>query len=90
MNRFTAKKIITRFDTATLKRVRSGAFTDMLVSFCKFGQPIDKITAIKLHRAMFSLGVKESKDAVEAIEVKVRKQYPNLFAQRAPSPARVS
>ena len=54
----------------------------MVTAFSKFGQPIDKITAIKLYRAMFNLGLKDAKDAVEKMEYDLGEVAPNLFASR--------
>ncbi len=39
-----------------------------------------KIEAIKLHREHTGLGLKEAKDAVEAIEAALRKQSPEKFS----------
>jgi hypothetical protein len=38
-----------------------------------------KIDAIKIHREITGLGLKESKDAIEAIESSLRAQFPDKF-----------
>jgi hypothetical protein len=40
----------------------------------------NKITAIKLYREASGLGLKESKDAIEALETSLRAQYPDKFS----------
>lgn len=39
----------------------------------------NKIEAIKLHRKATGLGLKESKDEIEAIEAGLREKFPNQF-----------
>jgi hypothetical protein len=41
----------------------------------------NKIQAIKLHRELTGMGLKESKDAVEAMEAELRRTSPTLFSQ---------
>jgi len=43
----------------------------------------NKIAAIKLHRDVTGEGLKESKDAVEALEAELRSKNPQAFAARA-------
>lgn len=43
----------------------------------------NKITAIKLHREATGLGLKESKDEVEAIEAGLRAKFPDQFPAKA-------
>lgn len=42
-----------------------------------------KIEAIKLHRTATGLGLKESKDEIEAIEADLRAKFPDQFPARA-------
>ncbi len=42
----------------------------------------NKIAAIKLHRDVTGEGLKESKDAVEALEAELRSKNPQAFAAR--------
>ncbi|MCU0792348.1 MAG: ribosomal protein L7/L12 [Opitutaceae bacterium] len=39
----------------------------------------DKIAAIKLHREVTGLGLKEAKDEIEAIEAGLRAKFPDQF-----------
>lgn len=43
----------------------------------------NKIEAVKLHRAATGLGLKESKDEIEAIEADLRAKFPDQFPARA-------
>jgi hypothetical protein len=43
----------------------------------------NKIQAIKLHRKATGLGLKESKDEVEAIEAGLREKFPDQFPAKA-------
>ena len=43
----------------------------------------NKIEAIKLHREATGLGLKESKDEVEAIEAGLREKFPDQFPAKA-------
>ncbi len=43
----------------------------------------NKIEAIKLHREATGSGLKESKDAIEAIEADLRVKFPDQFPTRA-------
>lgn len=45
----------------------------------------NKIEAIKLHREATGLGLKESKDEVEAIEAGLRAKFPDQFPAKAPA-----
>lgn len=45
----------------------------------------NKIEAIRLHRAATGLGLKESKDEVEAIEAGLRAKFPDQFPAKATS-----
>jgi hypothetical protein len=43
----------------------------------------NKIEAIKLHRAATGLGLKESKEEIEAIEAGLRAKFPDQFPAKA-------
>jgi hypothetical protein len=45
----------------------------------------NKIEAIKLHRNATGLGLKESKDEIEAIEAGLREKFPDQFPAKAPA-----
>lgn len=44
-----------------------------------------KIEAIKIHRSATQLGLKESKDFIDALEIELRKEHPEMFKSSANS-----
>lgn len=76
-------KTASRSKTIVLSAIATSPLSDTLLNEIEEAlRAGDKITAIKLYRAATGLGLRESKDEIEAIEADLRARFPAQFPTR--------